>query len=146
MNLKINLQPYPVAESGEPVVALSPEDQERAVWQYVTRTLTLLEETEPSPEKLGGPTMRRMLIRLTGLIQALTQRHKIDEHGQCSECLANRTTRDMGCTVMPIAALYLVEPLTVVWWQILTRQGRTLTLDEISAWLGTTDIDSDKED
>jgi hypothetical protein len=83
--------------------------------------------------------MRRMLIRLAGLIQALTQQHKLNEHGQCSECLANQTIRGEGCAVMPIAALYLVEPLTVVWWQILTHQGRTLTLDEVRVWLCTDD-------
>jgi len=141
----MNLQPCPAAGNGEPVVALPPEKQEHAVWQYVIRTLTLLEETEPSPEKLDGPTMRRMLIRLVGLVQALTQRHEVDEHGQCSECLENRTMRDMGCAIMPIAALYLAEPLTVVWWQILTHQGRTLTLDEVRTWLGTTDTNSDAD-
>lgn len=121
------------------MVALSPEDQERAVWQYVARTLTSLEETETTPDKLDAPTMRRTLIRLTGLIQALIQRHKIDEYGHCPQCRTNPTIRDTGCAVMPVAALYLVEPLTVVWWQILTHQGRTLTLDEIRAWLHATD-------
>lgn len=105
------------------MVALPPEDQEHAVQQYVIRTLTLLEETETSPEKLDGPTMQRTLVRLAGLAQALTQRHKLDKHGQCPECLADRTIRDVGCGVMPIAAVYLVEPPTVVWWQIFTHQG-----------------------
>ena len=56
------------------MVALSPEEQERVVRQYVARTLTLLEETETTPEKLDRPTMRRTLIRLSGLVQALTHR------------------------------------------------------------------------
>lgn len=117
------------------MVALPPKEQERAIWQYLTRTLTLLEETEITPEKLDGPTMRRALVRLAGLAQALTQSHKIDEHGQCPEC---QTIPGTGCRVIPIAALYLVEPLPVAWWQILTHQGRTLTLDEIRTWLDTT--------
>lgn len=117
------------------MVALPPEEQEHAVQQYVIRTLTLLEEIETSPEKLDGPTMRRTLVRLAGLVQALTQRHRINEHNQCQECRGNRMIRDVGCAVMPIAALYLVEPLPVVWWQILTHQGRTLTLDEVRTWL-----------
>lgn len=125
-------------------MALPPKDQEHAVWQYVVRTLTLLEETETTPEKLDAPTMRRILIRLAGLVQALTQQHKLDEHGQCPECLANRTIRSAGCAVIPVAALYLVEPLPVIWWQILTHQGRTLTLDEIRTWLHTTDTNSDE--
>lgn len=124
------------------MVALSPEEQERAIWQYLTRTLTLLEETETTPEKLDGPTMRRALVRLAGLAQALTQPHKIDEHGQCPQCRAtSQTTQNTGCAVIPVAALYLVEPLSVVWWQILTHQGRTLTLDEIRTWLDATDTD-----
>lgn len=127
------------------MVALSPEEQERAVWQYVARTLTLPEETEATPEKLDSPTMRRTLVRLAGFAQALTQRHKIDEHGQCPECRANQAVRDTGCAVMPIAALYLVEPLPVVWWQILTHQGRTLTLDEVRIWLDPTAPDDNEE-
>lgn len=122
------------------MVALSPEEQERAIWQYLTRTLALLEETETTPEKLDGPTMRRALVRLAGLAQALTQPHKIDDCGHCLECRkANQTTQDSGCSVLPVAVLYLVEPLPVVWWQILTHQGRTLTLDEIRTWLNATD-------
>ncbi len=62
-----------------PMVALSPEEQERAVWQYVVRTLTLLEETETTPEKLDTPTMRRTLVRLVGLVQALTQQHRLNK-------------------------------------------------------------------
>lgn len=135
-----------VAGSGEPVVALPPEEQEHAVWQYVVRTLNLLEETEPLPEKLDAPTMRRMVIRLAGLMQALTQQHKLNEHSQCPECRkANRIIRNVGCVVMPIAALYLVEPLPAVWWQILTHQGHILTLDEIRTWLDTTDTNSDDQ-
>lgn len=122
------------------MVALSPEEQERAIWQYVTRALTLLEESETTPEKIDSTTMRRMLVRLAGLAQALTQPHKIDEHSQCPECQKiKRTIQSSGCAVIPIAALYLVEPLPVVWWQILTHQGRTLTLDEIHTWLDVDD-------
>lgn len=124
------------------MVTLPPEEQERAVWQYLTRTLSLLEETETTPEKLDELTMRRTLIRLAGLTQALTQPHKINEYGQCLECRkANQATQSMGCAVLLVAALYLMEPLPVVWWQILTCQGRTLTLDEIRTWLDATDTD-----
>ena len=129
------------------MVALPPEEQEHAVWQYLTRTLALLEKTVTTSEKLDSPTMRRALVRLVGLAQALTQPHKIDEHGQCPECQrANQTTRSTGCVVIPIAALYLVEPLPVVWWQILTHQGRTLTLDEIRTWLDPTDTGNHNDD
>lgn len=127
------------------MVALPPEEQERAVWQYVVRTLALLEGTETTPEKLDEPTMRRTLVRLIGLVQALTQQHRLNKRGRCPNCRANRPARNVPCSVMPVAALYLVEPLPVVWWQILTHQGRTLTLDEVRAWLDPTAPDGDEE-
>jgi len=45
-----SMSSYVAAGNGEPVVALPPEEQEHAVWQYVTRTLTLWEEIETTPE------------------------------------------------------------------------------------------------
>ena len=122
------------------MVALPPREYETAVWQQISRQLEILEASESAPENLDPLTMRRMLIRLAGLAHALIQPHRLDEQGTCATCQHEGPQDEREpCTVLPVAILYLFEPLPVIWWHIYTHQGRSPTLDEVRNWLSTND-------
>jgi hypothetical protein len=124
-------------ESRRQMTNMSPGEQESAVWRHVTDLLEALETAEYAPEEIDTLTMRQALVRLTGLVHALIQPHGLNEQGRCAACLRADPQDDKRkpCTVFSEAATYLLQPLPVVWWQIYSRQGRTLTLGEVRTWL-----------
>jgi hypothetical protein len=120
------------------MVNLPPHEQEHAVWSYLSRVLDALADTAPATQReIDHLALEHGMVRLTGLVHALTQDHQIDKRGRCKVCRRDKRTphRSGPCAVLPVASLYLTEPLSIVWWQIFLRQGRNLAHEEVESWL-----------
>lgn len=76
-------------------------------------------------------TLDNLFARMAAALLALLELHDPDEQGWCPMCPDQRPP----CVVVQTVHEYLNQPLALVWWHELRRQGTRLSFDEVGAWL-----------
>lgn len=76
-------------------------------------------------------TLDDQFARMAAALLALIRAHEPDRRGRCRRCPAGAR----ACEVLETVHEYLKQPLTLMWWHLHRQRGRSMSVDEVGAWL-----------